>query len=109
MRFLGYHSFDHDVGTRDKYYEYLRYAPRLLKTADWAASALFNGSSYAAAHIRVADAHWEHTDCGHTINNQPVASVSCGDAANAINYSSIAQATQLHATRDTLQGARCKL
>eukprot|EP00965_Chrysotila_dentata_P146922 4850630-Pleurochrysis_carterae.AAC.2 len=52
---------------------------------------LFNGTSYAAAHIRVADAHWDLTDCKHSINSQPVASVSCGDGVNAINYSSIAQ------------------
>jgi len=90
-RFLGYHSFDHEVGTRDRYYAYLRWAPSLLTLAEWASSVLFNGSSYAAAHIRVADAHWEHTDCRHTINGQLVPSVSCGDGLNAINYSSIAQ------------------
>jgi len=91
VRFMGYHSFNHEVGNRDRYYAYLRWSAPLLKVADDVSSLLFNGSSYAAAHIRVADAHWDATDCKHTINGMLVPSVSCGDGLNAINYSSIAQ------------------
>jgi len=91
MRYLGYHFFDHEVGMRDKLFTHLRPSPRLLSLADTSSSALFNGSEYVAAHIRVADAHWEHSDCHHSLNGLPIPSVSCGDGVNAINYSSIAQ------------------
>ena len=78
-----------------RYYEYLRWAPAITRHADALQAltptrtrtlspynpnpnpnpnpdpdqaTLFNGSEYAAAHIRMADAHWERTDCNHTIN-----------------------------------------
>jgi hypothetical protein len=41
--------------------------------------------------VRLADAHWERTDCKHTINGQPVHSVSCGDPERRIEHTSIAQ------------------
>jgi len=91
MRFLGFHQYDKDVGTRDKFYEYLKWSPRVVEVVNWISGLLFNGSSYVASHIRVADAHWEHSDCKHTISGVPVPSVSCGDGINVINYSSIAQ------------------
>lgn len=47
---------------------------------------------YLAVHLRVADAHWERSDCRHAIRNMPVPSVSCGDPANAINHTGIARA-----------------
>jgi len=91
-RFLGFHQYDKDVGTRDKYYEYLRWSPRINELVTWLTETLgFNSTSYVGAHIRVADAHWEHSDCKHTISGMPVPSVSCGDGLNVINYSSIAQ------------------
>ena len=73
-RYLGYHSYDHEIGNRDRYYEYLRWAPAITRHADALQATLFNGSEYAAAHIRLADAHWEHTDCNHTINGVHVPS-----------------------------------
>lgn len=72
MRYLGFHQYDKDVGTKDKYYEYLRWSPRVIEVVDWLSGKLFNGSSYVASHIRVADAHWEHSDCKHTIAGVPV-------------------------------------
>jgi hypothetical protein len=89
VRFLGYHSFDHDVGTRERVFKYVRWAPALTKLVDQAHATLLNGSNYAATHIRVADAHWEHEDCQHTILGKPVASISCGDGVNVINASSM--------------------
>ena len=62
-----------------------------MRHAATLASTLFNGSAYAAAHIRLADAHWERTDCNHTINGVRVPSVSCGYGLNVINYTSLAQ------------------
>ena len=51
------------------------------------------GSSHAflGAHLRVADAHWERSDCKHTIGGVPVPSVSCGDQARAMNHSAVAR------------------
>ena len=91
MRFLGYHSYDHEVGLRDRWFDYLRWAPAITRHADAISAMLFNGTEYAAAHIRLADAHWERTDCKHTVNGVVVPSVSCGDGTNVINYTSLAQ------------------
>ena len=52
---------------------------------------MINRTDYVAAHIRVADAHWDAADCQHKMNGNPISSVSCGDGLNVINYSSIAQ------------------
>ena len=52
---------------------------------------MINRTDYVAAHIRVADAHWDAADCQHKLNGNPISSVSCGDGLNVINYSSIAQ------------------
>lgn len=71
-RFLGFHQYDKDVGTRDKYYEYLKWSPRVMEAVDWISGILFNNDSYVASHIRVADAHWEHSDCKHTISGVQV-------------------------------------
>ena len=64
---LGFHQYDKDVGTKEKYFEHLRWSPQIYATVDELQSVLFHNATYAAAHIRVADAHWEHSDCHHTI------------------------------------------
>lgn len=92
IRFVGYHLHDHEVGTRDRYFEYVKPARSVLERANTMAQQhLSAGLAYVAAHVRVADAHWEHSDCHHTLNGAPVHSVSCGDGVRAINYSSIAR------------------
>lgn len=91
-RSFGYHSYDRDVGLRDRVFSPLRWSGAVLSAAERVASQLnLTRGDYVAAHIRVADAHWEHSDCGHSIRGVPVRSVSCGDGLHAINSSSIAQ------------------
>ena len=114
-RFVGFHLYDYDVGTRDKYYGYMRTASSLVDHATGLASQLFGGAgarggmshggggAYLAAHVRVADAHWEKSDCKHTINGLPVHSVSCGDRARAINHTSMAKEL-MHALRRVRAG-----
>ena len=91
LRFLGFHLYDHEVGTRDKHYEYTRIAPHIVMHAQAFAAALFGDATYFAAHVRVADAHWEHSDCEHTLDGALVHSVSCGEIAHVINHTSIAR------------------
>ena len=74
-----------------RYYEFLDWSTYIHKQAEWALSTVINRTDYVAAHIRVADAHWDAADCQHKLNGFPIASVSCGDGLNAINYSSLAQ------------------
>ena len=89
-RFLGYHSYDRDLGTRDKYFGFSRPSRAVVQHANALSRRLFGGDGYIAAHVRVADGHWERSDCKHTINGAAVNSVSCGDKLKAINHSSIA-------------------
>lgn len=89
-RFLGYHSYDRDLGTRDKYFGFSRPSRAVVQHASALSRRLFGGDGYIAAHVRVADGHWERSDCKHTINGAAVNSVSCGDKLKAINHSSIA-------------------
>ena len=90
VRFLGFHQYDHELGTRDRHYEYLRWARPVMELASQLEAEIFNGSRYLAAHVRVPDAHWERNDCKHTINGQPAHSVSCGDPLRSINHTSMA-------------------
>jgi hypothetical protein len=90
VRFLGFHQYDHELGTRDRHYEYLRWARPVMELASQFEAEIFNGSRYLAAHVRVPDAHWERNDCKHTINGQPAHSVSCGDPLRSINHTSMA-------------------
>ena len=91
-RYLGYHSYDREVGLRDRAFLPLRWSGPVLSVAERVAAELnLTHGDYVAAHIRVADAHWEHSDCHHSINGVPVPSVSCGDGTNVINYTSLAQ------------------
>ena len=90
VRFLGFHQYDHELGTRDRYYEYVRWSAPVLAAADELAAALFKGFGFLAAHVRLPDAHWERNDCKHTINGLPAHSVSCGDPERRINHTSIA-------------------
>jgi len=89
-RFLGFHQYDHEIGTKDKYYAYVRPAPPVVAHAATLTASLFGKRDYVAAHVRVADAQGERSDCKQTINGVPVPSVSCGDAAHAINHTSMA-------------------
>lgn len=91
MRTLGFHHYDRELGIRQKYFEYVRWSSAVTAHVDTLSRALFNDTMYAAAHIRVADAHWERSDCKHSINGVPVPSVSCGDGSHVINASSLAQ------------------
>jgi hypothetical protein len=89
-RFLGFHEYDYDLGTRERYFAYVR-PSRAVTEHDAALRAeLFSGDPYLAAHVRVADAHWEHSDCKHKINGHAVDSVSCGDGKHVINSTSLA-------------------
>ena len=93
VRFLGYHEYDYEVGTRDRYFEYLRWSSIVRRQADAISTTLgLRPAKYIAAHIRVADARWERNDCSHTMHGVPVPSVSCGDAQRSINYTTLAQA-----------------
>ena len=90
VRLLGFHLYDHQLGTRERYYAYAQPPSRLSARAAALGGALFNGSGYLAMHVRLADAHWERTDCKHTINGQPVPSISCGDPNRQIGAVSMA-------------------
>ena len=91
VRFLGFHLYDYEVGTQAKYFQYVRTARPLVSSAIILAAHLFGGSDYFAAHVRVADAHWEHSDCKHTLGGVSIHSVSCGDGARVINHTSLAR------------------
>ena len=105
VRFLGFHQYDYERGTRHRYYEYVRWAPPVMQLADQLTGTLFGGAGnhYLAAHLRLPDAHWERNDCKHTINGHLANSVSCGDPERRINHTSLAQevwhALQLSARR----------
>ena len=112
VRFLGYHLFDQKLGTRDKYFEYVRPSGSVMEHADALSRDIFFAADNAksrgggdgdgirdklaslrffAVHLRVADAHWERSDCAHSIGGIPVPSVSCGDAQRAMNETTIAR------------------
>jgi len=62
-RSFGYHSYDRDVGLRDRVFSPLRWSGAVLSAAERVASQLnLTRGDYVAAHIRVADAHWEHSE-----------------------------------------------
>ena len=63
----------------------------MVQRASSSIAARLLSAEYLAAHVRLADAHWERTDCKHTINGAPVHSVSCGDPERRIEHTSIAQ------------------
>ena len=69
----------------------MKWSPHIGYLAERLTQKLFEGRQYLAAHVRLADAHWERTDCKHTINGKPVSSVSCGDPQRRINHTAIAQ------------------
>lgn len=91
VRFLGFHHYDYELGTRTKYFGYVQPSHEVRVHAAAVREQLFRGKPFIAAHVRVADAHWERSDCKHTIDGLPVNSVSCGDTERAINHSSIAR------------------
>ena len=95
VRFLGFHLYDHDVGTRPKYFGYVRPSGAIAQHATRLVTSLFGSGDaaapkYYAVHIRVADAHWEREDCRHTMKGVPVNSVSCGERSRAINHTTLA-------------------
>jgi hypothetical protein len=90
-RFVAFHQYDHELGTKPRVFEHTRVAPRLAAHARELAHELFGGQAFAAAHVRVADAHWERSDCKHSIGGVAVHSVSCGDPARVINGTAMAR------------------